>query len=82
MIKAIPPAIPDKKVRRAAVKPVVVVGIQPRAVDIWGLVVELPGQLAVGSMAKASLGERKKSVLRRAYVRIGICLCPGKNFFI
>lgn len=70
--RAMAPAVPARKVRREEVKPAVLKGIQPRAVSIPVL------PLQVGSMARAEVGERK---IKR-YVRIEICFLSGKDCFI
>lgn len=86
MTREMAPAIPARKVRRAAVKPVVEVGIQPRPVKIWGLVSELPGHPTVGSMARVCVGDTKRLAVAEAmagkYVRMGVWFLSGKNFFI
>lgn len=48
-IREMAPAVPAKKVRSEAVNPSVEVEIQPRPVEICGLVGVLPGQSMVGS---------------------------------
>jgi len=79
--------MPERKIRRAEVKPEVEVGRQPRPVLIWGLASELPGQPDVGSKARTGCANDKRLRVKKIgklarYVRMELCFLSGKNFFI